>query len=288
MKYHLKIDGTEFLAKSFNPFEFTFLNITLVKNLQKNSFFWPHWNGSISGRANSIISFIAIEENILQDILPRGLVLADQKVTTSGYHPVYLAFNLTQKNVTTIFPGFTLNYSEFACGIPYVQMQQGVDATTFAYSPVLYLNSILATLGGSILFSLPKKYANVTTSSSTTGNTLFTTARFFNPGKIHFKASWKHDGPAVAGFDSENFLSVKPMLTQPLIVHSPLQGFRTTDYVIEELVLSTIQPIEGECNTKNFLKGLDNRHLRLDSINHSPLGSFQMEYNWRLTRLQPV
>jgi hypothetical protein len=258
--------------------------------LQKNSFVPGFsWNGSLSGRAVSIISFLAIEKTVLLKLIPPGLTLADQEITPAGYHPIYLAFNLKQKNVTTPIPGFKLrNYSEFALCIPYLRLKDKADEVHYTYSPVLYLNSLLAVIGGHIFFWLPKILASVLTNSTANGDTTFTSAHFFNRNNFYFKASFKKDGAAIPAFDSENFLALKSMLKQPLIVYHSAKRFRTMNYQMEELIISTIQPLIGNLKTGKFIRGLDNANFQLDSINDTPLGTFRIEYNWRLTKATPI
>jgi hypothetical protein len=60
------------------------------------------------------------------------------------------------------------------------------------------------------------------------------------------------------------------------------------NYQMEELIISTIQPVTGNLKTGKFIRGLDNASFQLDSINDTPLGSFRIEYNWRLTKATPI
>ncbi len=245
------------------------------------------WNGAISGHATSIISFLALDKEIVQKLIPQGLLLSEQSITEQSLHPVYFAFNLKQQNVTTPLPFVKLNYAEYAMGIPFLKMKGG-NQVNYAFSPVLYLNSILATIGGRLFFSLPKNYAHVDINETDTTRRTFEASQVFNHQNIYLEADFKNDGPEIPAASNNNFLSIKPMLLQPLIVHDSENGFRSTNYTMEGLETTSIQPVTGTCKTGNFLQGLHHQQITLNSINTSVLGSFEISYDWQLTGVKPV
>ncbi len=247
------------------------------------------WSGDISGSASSVIAVVAMEDSVLTPLLPDGLKLATQLLTEPGLHPVYFAFNFKQINVTTPLPFFKLNYAEFAMGIPYLQLQNSAITNNFAFSPVLYLNSLPATLGGRFFFSLPKNFSHIQIAQNKKKNeSSFLASHYFNHNETYLQGIFNQDGPAIKGHSLKNFVDIMPLLKQPLIVYDVLNGFRYTDYDMEGLDTCYIQPMTGSCKTDDFITGIQHKNMALQSINNSVLGTFKIDYNWKLSKATPV
>ena len=166
--------------------------------------------------------------------LPAGLVLGPQDVTPPGTHPVILSFNAlyrAEMSVPTLLPSLT--YHEFTFGVPYSYLPAGrlgraLGALTgrrdaapigpkhgpYYYMPRLFLDSVLATLGGLLFWGYAKKLARFTVGAD----------RFAIQGEdgapqvsLHFSA--QGEPQPLAQFP--HFAAVQAMLAQPLVSQLP-------------------------------------------------------------------
>jgi hypothetical protein len=123
----------------------------------------------LEGHCQGRFAFCSVASDFLQSLLPDDLVLAPQQYTPTGQHPLLLMFNNTwlksNPNLESIAAescvALDLNYFEYIVMLPYVQFKerQYNGKGPYCYLPILYLNSLLAVMGGRIFWELNKQMA---------------------------------------------------------------------------------------------------------------------------------
>ena len=162
--------------------------------------------------------------------LPAGLVLGPQDVTPPGTHPVILSFNAlyrAEMSVPTLLPSLT--YHEFTFGVPYSYLRAGRlgralgalagrrDTTPhgpYYYMPRLFLDSVLATLGGLLFWGYAKKLARFTV-----GADRFAIQGEDGAPQVSLAFSAQGEPQPVGHFP--HFAAVQAMLDQPLVSQLP-------------------------------------------------------------------
>lgn len=250
-------------------------------NTQDNSCIWPtFYKGYITGQVESCVIFDAFPVELVLNLLPEGFQLAAQNASPEGTHPVYWCFNLNQSKVGTPLPLLCLKYHEFAFVIPYVQY--GDQTTTMgAYSPALYLNSLMGVLGGRVLFQLPKHYRSCSLSSASfSGEDIMMTVKSNKSSTPILKASFIKDQNPIAS-TSEAFDHIKSMLDQRLISDGWLGRRSSTFNLFYQDV--PIFPLSSTIETGQFLPGLNDTLRRIPPITDDALGGFYFDLNWKLS-----
>ena len=158
--------------------------------------------------------------------LPAGLVLGPQDVTPPGSHPVILSFNAlyrAEMSVPTLLPSLT--YHEFTFGVPFSYLPAGrlgralgtltgrrsaMPQGPYYYMPRLFLDSLLATLGGLLFWGYAKKLARFTV-----GADRFAIQAEDGAPQVSLAFSAQGEPQPVAHFP--HFAAVQAMLAQPLV-----------------------------------------------------------------------
>jgi Acetoacetate decarboxylase (ADC) len=241
--------------------------------------------GTVEGR----FAFLQAEVQFLQALLPPDLELAPQQYTPAGYHPLLLMFNKTQlhtnDNLERIAKeynlGLNLNYNEFIVMLPYVQFKDASynkDAP-YCFLPVLYLDSLLAVLGGRVFWEFNKELARFTTdgveyrvASELTDTTLFYSTTYMS-------------GVPVLDQQLGNFNAIAPILSLPVIEHGPygyVSSIYSVAYQNQYITPGSIQIVNQSC--KYFPSGA----LNIPSIETQQLGCFNLNYDWSLTYINLI
>jgi Acetoacetate decarboxylase (ADC) len=241
--------------------------------------------GTVEGR----FSFLQVTAEFAQSLLPPHLELAPQSYCPPGFHPLLLMFNKTQLQSNSTLEriaqeyklGLNLNYNEFIVMLPYVQFTNSEynEGAPYCYLPVLYLDSILAVLGGRIFWEFNKILAkfdvegfNFNVYDEMNGTTLFTT---------QFAA----EGAPVLDSQVPNFETIAPILRLPVIEHGPY-GYVSSVYTVG-YENEMITPGDMQLNN-NSCRFMPSGLLSSPSINQSPMGCFNLTYNWTLTYIKFV
>lgn len=239
---------------------------------------------ALFGTSKSTFAFTQVESTFLESLLPNGLELAPQTYTPEVTHPLLLMFNRVElqsnmkiERIAREFNlGIELNYNEFIVMLPYVQFKDkkyNKDGP-FCFLPRLLLDSLLAVLGGRIFWEFNKDLArfkvnenNYTVSSEILNSKYFDTIVTTDNGPV---------------LDSElpNFKSIEPILNLPVIEHG-IYGYVTSFYEVE-YQNQMITPCEMRLSNESF-KYLPKGLISSPSILQSPLGCFNLNYNWTLT-----
>jgi hypothetical protein len=241
--------------------------------------------GSCEGR----FAFLQAEANFLQALLPPDLELAPQQYTPAGYHPLLLMFNKTQlhtnDNLERIAKeynlGLNLNYNEFIVMLPYVQFKDNSynQGAPYCFLPVLYLDSLLAVLGGRIFWEFNKELARF----NTLGIEYSVVSELTNTPL--FYSTTDMTGVPVLDEKLGNFNAIAPILNLPVIEYGPygyVSSIYSVDYQNQFITPGSIQVINQSC--KYFPSGT----LNIPSIQTQELGCFNLNYNWSLTYIKLI
>jgi hypothetical protein len=238
--------------------------------------------GTVQGR----FAFIQAEAAFVQSLLPPDLELAPQQFCPQGYHPLLLMFNYTHLESNSTLEriaqeyklGLNLNYNEFIVMLPFVQFKNSaVNEGPYCFLPVLYLDSILAVLGGRIFWEFNKVLArfntigvNFNVLSELTNSALFTT-------------EFGVEGAPVLDSKLPNFESIIPILSLPVLEYG-LYGYVTSIYTVEyenQMIIPSVMNLNN-ISCKYMPGGL----LSSPSILQNVLGCFNLTYNWTLTYIK--
>lgn len=91
------------------------------------------------------------------------LCLAPQNLTAPGTHPVVILANwMTRLHTTPIqIAYFSSDYNEVLAAVPFTSLCAKPHAPIVTSVPILWLDSIMAVIGGRWFYGLPKYYADV-------------------------------------------------------------------------------------------------------------------------------
>lgn len=241
----------------------------------------------LEGHCEGRFAFCSVASAFLQSLLPDDLVLAPQPYTPAGEHPLLLMFNntllKTNPNLERISMeqnvAFTLKYYEFIVMLPYVQFKDARynSKAPYCYLPILYLDSILAVMGGRIFWEFNKEMAGFVVSPSdffvmeeSTSNTLLSGVTqimgFLQPDK-----------------SVPNFQKITNILRLPVIEHGPY-GYVSSIYKIayEDIDIAAAGLDYNNLSCQYMPAGL----ISSPAITQNPLGAFHMDYDWKLSYIE--
>jgi hypothetical protein len=242
-------------------------------------------NDPLFGTCNGHLAFTTVDATFLQGLLPPDIELAPQTYAPEGLHPLLLMFNDTwlqsNPNLERIAKEYNLelklHYNEFIVMLPYVQFKdaQYNDDGPWCFLPVLYLDSLLAVLGGRIFWEFNKELARFDTlggifnvNSEITNSPLFSTAFGLMAGQ------------PVVGSTQPNYVDIMPILKLPVLEYGGY-GYVTSVYSIN-YETAVITP-QGTNVTNHSSKYLPPGILQIPAITQNPMGCFNMNYDWSLS-----
>lgn len=237
--------------------------------------------GSCEGR----FVLTSLSSEFLQSLLPSQLILAPQNYSPEGSHPVMLMYNYTHLQSTEALSKIAdmlglelrLNYNEFILMLPFVQFKNNEEEkdNVYCYLPVLYLDSLLAVLGGRIFWEFNKEMARFKVSDT---DVLISSEIFNEP---YFNSSFLTSGSPVPARSLPNFEALVPILNLPVVEFGP-EGYVTSIYKMDYENASIIPSSASVLNhsSKYFP---DDASIFSQSIKENVLGAFNMNYNWELS-----
>ena len=231
-------------------------------------------------------------------LLPAGLLLGPQDVTPPGTHPVILSFNAlyrAEMSVPTLLP--SLSYHEFTIGVPFSHLPVGrlgramgtltgrpkaAPQGPYYYMPRLFLDSVLATLGGLLFWGYAKKLARFTV-----GAERFAIQGEDGAPQVCLAFSAQGEPQPVAQFP--HFAQVQAMLDQPLVSQLPAALgpiFVVADFD-KQWGQATLRPLATQVQAQaEFVPGFGpGRHPasgESEGIDKSVLGSYELNAPWLL------
>jgi Acetoacetate decarboxylase (ADC) len=234
--------------------------------------------------------------------LPAGLSLGPQTVTPPGTHPVILSYNSMYRavmSVPTLLP--TLTYNEFTLGVPFTYTQPGALGRTlggaigallgrrgdqpqgpYYYMPLLYLDSVLATMGGLMFWGYAKKLARFK----------LATGRYAidgEDGAPRTSMEWQYLGEAAPQASFPYFNPVREMLDQAVV--SQLPAALGPLFVVSEFnkdwSRATLRPLATSARVDaEFVPGFGTGSFpatgESEGIDTSVLGSYELNAPWIL------
>ncbi len=236
------------------------------------------------GRCDGRFSLISVASDFAQDLLPPDLQLALQDYTPEGQHPILLMFNDTwlhsnpflEKIAKDKHLDLSLHYNEFIVMLPYVEFRDEPYKSEgpFCFLPVLYLDSILAVLGGRIFWEFNKEMAHFYIEGSQFNVSHEITRQNY------FTSQFLLSGMAVIGSSISNFESITPILNLPVLEYGEL-GYITSIYKVDYLNAYII-PFDLQMINQSS-SYLPKTTISSPSILEQPMGSFRLEYEWSLS-----
>ena len=241
----------------------------------------------LEGHCQGRFAFFSAASDFLQSLLPDDLVLAPQQYTPEGQHPLLLMFNDTwlksNLNLERIAAAsdsvLNLHYNEFIVMLPYVQFKepQYNDKGPYCYLPVLYLDSVLAVLGGRLFWEFNKQMAGFTVDAGSFTVTEENTNNTLVSG-LSLMAGFLQPDKSIA-----NFQTIAPILQLPVIEHGPY-GYVSSVYKIffenQNIAPTGLDVTNSSCQ---FMPpGL----MTSPAITENPLGSFLLDYDWKLSYIE--
>lgn len=249
-------------------------------------------NGIIRGAT------IVLPSDTVRNLLPWGLDLAPQSLTPPGTHPVSLFFQeMVRAHMTIPTPLPNMTYHEQIVGVPFVNVTRGYPGSgplgPFFFMPNLYLDNVLATLGGRLFWGLAKQLATMTVTKNSwavhdnAGNDLIS-FDFDIPGTGEYVPV-----PSVENFRPYCAPEVGIMV-QPLVSMLPagVGMFPICSDFDKKWDDAVIRPLEGTVNINQaIIPGLPTGRFpsegRCPGIDADVLGAFQVLAHWRMTLPYP-
>lgn len=260
----------------------------------RNPFNWVNLHGR--GLFRSVTLALPLAQ--VRSLLPAGLVLGPQDVSPAGTHPVIVSFNAlarAEMSVPTLMPALT--YHEFTLGVPHCLLPRGrlgraaaalagrADAPAYGpyyYMPRLYLDSVLATVGGLLYWGYAKRLARFAVSAD----------RFAIQGEDGtplIELGFEAVGPAQPPDALPHFAAVRAMLDQPLVSQLPAAlgpVFVVADFN-KRWDQASLRPLHTQVRVAaplvpGFGPGLHPATGLAEGIDASVLGSYALDAPWLL------
>jgi hypothetical protein len=228
-------------------------------------------------------------------MLPDGLELGAAEVAEAGKHPVVLYFGNMFKAQLSVgpFPAPT-DYREHVVGVPYTVYKAGRGGCggyrgPFFYMPQLYLDSLVFTLGGLIVWGFNKARANFKQESriseETTHHSYAVSSRRWGDKLVD--VTWHAESEAERVECNKAFEIQRRIMSQPVISRQPLAigpFFSCSDY---DKTWSTadVKPIRTRTSIRSlYVPGLSPGDYEGQALGEkNPLGSFELRTHWSLT-----
>jgi hypothetical protein len=243
----------------------------------------------LTGNCNGKFTFVSVDASFLQSLLPPSIILAQQKYTPPGQHPLLLMFNDTYLQSNDFLKSIArqyniplkLHYNEFIVMIPFVKFRDEAlnESTAYCFLPVLYLDSLLAVIGGRIFWEFNKNMAVFDVTNTTY---LVSSEELRQP---YFYSEFILGKDRLPSRDVKNFVSITPILELPVIEYGSY-GYVSSIYKIE-YEDAYIIPISSTTENR-FCRYLPNTTLQVPDILVNELGGFIMNYTWSLSYIKFV
>ncbi len=231
------------------------------------------------GDISSAIVTLAVPSDELVKLLAPGLTLLPQRVTAVGTHPVGLIF----ADQSRVRPNFAhvggMAYRECAIAIPYVGLTKPSDNPNqpFMFLPALYLDKLLPSLAGQVMYGYRKRLARVSGPVAQQD-----VAQLVNGAPV-LRAKLHSDGNPGFAYDFGHLRVVRAMMEQPVVTPDPLRGalYSFLDYQFD---IARITPLCGSVDVASGILGnAAPRTWPVNSARTAAMGAFQFDGSWTLT-----
>ena len=230
------------------------------------------------GQISAAVLTLALPTADVERMLPPGVNLLPQTVTPAGTHPVGLIFADQSQVRANVLP-LGMAYKESAVAIPFttVSTTPAADAVPLLTLPALYLDSVMATLAGRLMYGYRKHLARVSGSPAQQQVHTLLGNQAILSAQLHV------DGLAGSYYDFEHLAVVREMMNQPIVTHDPLRGwlYSFLDYQFEQ---ARITPLRGQLAVAAGVLGhAAAQTLPVASLAATAVGAFQFDGAWTLT-----
>lgn len=224
----------------------------------------------------------------VRGLLPHGLTLGEQTVTRAGTHPVVLLCNeILRAHMTVPSALPSLSYREQSLGIPFCYVTDGRGQETeqgpFYYQPRLWLDSLLAMMGGVVYWGLTKRMARFQLDDN-----LFAVTS--QQGRSLSSVRSRPTGAALPVASYPFFAPIRQLHEQPLIMTAPfgMGPFFVCCNFDKAWDHGTLCPLETSTQIdESFVPGLQTgrfpEHGLRGGIDTSVVGSYELRLPWRLS-----
>lgn len=237
----------------------------------------------LQGGYSALVVGVPLPSDQVRRMLPPQLLLAPNPMTGPTEHPVFFLFgHQYDVRMTSVFRYlFKMDYLEHITFIPYVKKRDprpGPCASQlFDYTPQLFLDDLLPTVGGRLVWglrkslgSLKQREGNYQVSSYATGAPLIS-------------LDYRTDGPSKRPTDYPNFAPMAGMFDLASVENICLGDFgpiicSSFDWNIPSAIA---QPIEGTMTLQQgYLPGLQAKTYPFKSLADAPWGAFRLTTRW--------
>ena len=232
------------------------------------------------GRISAAVVTLALPRHEVAHLLPPGLGLLPQTLTAEGTHPVGLLFADQSQVRANVLPLGGLSYRECAIAIPFVGLSgeaAGASPVPLMVLPALYLDSVVATLAGRLMYGYRKHLARLRgAAAQQVVSALFGSETLLG-------AELLAHGAAGSYYEFEHLGAVRAMMDQPIVTPNPLGGwlYSFMDYRFEQ---GRITPLRGHVAVGARVLGNGAAStLAVPSLREAALGAFQFDGGWTLT-----
>jgi len=231
---------------------------------------------ALTGTYTAQCGILALPVDDVRKMLMPGAELAPQTITPPGQHPIMVMLG-EETNVRFPWLPFipAVSYGEVTVPVPWVFCvdSPGVE---MAHTARLWLNNLLATIGGRVL-GFPKIWARIATGASDYQ------VRSLLAGTQIVSAQWRLQGEAKPPAAFPKFAPLVPIFEQHflqrLFCMMPIIGM----VMMWDVSAATMQP---EALTLEVFEGAERGIppgvYRIPSIEESVLGAFRLTVNWQL------
>ncbi len=231
------------------------------------------------GNIRAAVVTLALPVQAVARLLPSGLSLMAQQTTTPGTHPVGLIF-ADQSKVRPSFVALGgMSYRECAIAIPFVAVAgDKAPPGPFLFLPALYLDRLVPTLLGRVMYGYRKNLARV--SGEPAEQQVLDRASGALALRARLSASARPPGHY---YDFPHLAGVHGMMSQPVVAPDRLRGdlFSFLDYGLE---LAQIVSVSGTVEAGATVLGNEQEQsFPVAGIDSAALGAFEFEGAWTLT-----
>jgi hypothetical protein len=245
----------------------------------------------LEGECDGRFALTLVNAGFLQRLLPPDLELASNPFSQQGRHPLMLMFDKVtlrmndnleriaaeyQLKATEHQLNLELNYNEFIAMLPYVRFKEDTslaDGIDYCFLPVLYLDSLLAVIGGRIFWEFNKRLSRFAIDPTT-----YQVKSWL--GTVLLSSTGTMDGDPIPGSSVPNFVAITPILDLPVIEYGKV-GYVSSIYKVE-YQNQVIRPSSIHFSNRSS-EYLPAGSLDVPSIRQNVMGCFDMTYNWKLS-----
>ncbi len=247
----------------------------------------PKVKGFVKGTVQSLIVSSSLDASVVASLLPPELELSAQSISPAGQHPFLVFFNHNRLHAT-FFPWINFPYNELAFLIPYVNFKG--QSETYAFTPILYVDSRIVSWLGEYMWKFNKLYANFNINPAIEKGWKW----FLDSNQVNYQAlqssqvitsaNSSNVGQPCMLNDLSGISGLKDMLSLPGLMGR--EGKFAKVGISMDYETAEVYPASGAVQI-NELQGfpLKNVNIPFSALGGSPFGGFRA--NWDITLSSP-